>query len=216
MTTSANAATRRLLRRAAILVVALFAATVSAVAGSQTAASASPIANSVNQTAYIWNCPTGAPGCYPGAQTRVGDVRVGDPIADLCAGTFGGNQKNLIFNQTARSGAAERTGFLYRSTLSSKDQRDSCHTGGVGHSVVDNGANQRLCPYDSCGTTGTVPRNNGSWVLREFCFTYRSNVDWRLVVAYNTTTNGPLTAGFVRASQLDNPLNSAQYNCDFI
>lgn len=214
MTTSTSGAA--ILRRIPILLVALLAATVSAVTVSQPAANASPASNSVVRTAYIWNCPTGAPGCYPGAQTRVGDVRVGDPIADLCTGTFSGNQKNLIFNQTARGGAAERTGFLYRNNLFSDDVEDSCYTGGVAQSVVDRGATQRLCPYDSCGSTGTVPRNNSNWVLREFCYTFRSNVDWRLVVAYNRNTNGPLTAGFVRASQLDNPLNSAQYNCDFI
>lgn len=81
---------------------------------------------------------------------------------------------------------------------------------------MDGGATQRLCPCDSCGCTGTAPRKNTNCVLREFCYTYRSNVDWRLVVAYNKNTNGPLTAGFVRASQLDDPPDSAQYNCDFI
>ncbi|MEH1125606.1 hypothetical protein [Micromonospora sp. CPCC 206061] len=80
---------------------------------SQSAASAAQIPNSVNQTAFIWNCPTGAPACFPGAQTRVGDVRVGDPIADLCHGNFNGRLKNLVWNQTGRAGAAERTGFLY-------------------------------------------------------------------------------------------------------
>jgi hypothetical protein len=57
--------------------------------------------------AFVWNCPTGAPACFPGPQTRVGDVRTGDPIADLCHGNVDGRLKNLIWlsmgPRTARS-----------------------------------------------------------------------------------------------------------------
>ena len=214
--TTSGATVRRALRRTSILLAMLLTATVGVVTLSQSAASAAPIANSVNQTAFIWNCPTGAPGCFPGPQTRVGDVRVGDPIADLCHGSFGGNLKNLVWNRTGRTGAAERTGFLYQSNLRSKSQRDSCYTGGVELTAIFEGAIQRLCPYATCGRTGSVPRDNRNWVMREFCNVDRGSVNWRLVVAYNRTTNGPLTAGFVDQSTLDDPFRRTQVNCDLI
>lgn len=217
MTTTNNRVTiRGALRRASILLAAVLSATAGVVAMSQSASSAAPISNSVNQTAFIWNCPTGATGCFPGPQTRVGDVRVGDPIADLCHGNFNGRLKNLVWNQTSRAGAAERTGFLYQETLVSKTQRDSCFTGGVQLTAIFEGATQRLCPYDTCGRTGTVPRDNTNWVMREFCNVDRDGANWRLVVAYNRTTNGPLTAGFVDESTLDDPFRRTQVNCDLI
>jgi hypothetical protein len=216
MTSTTSVTARRALRRASVLLVTLLTATVGVVTVSQSAAAAAPIANSVNQTAFIWNCPTGAPACFPGPQTRVGDVRVGDPIADLCHGNFDGRLKNLIWNQTGRTGAAERTGFLYQSNLVSRTQRDSCYTGGVGLAAVFLGATQRLCPYATCGRTGSVPRDNTNWVMREFCNVDRGGVNWRLVVAYNRSTNGPLTAGFVDESALDDPFRRTQVNCDLI
>ncbi|MCW6006689.1 hypothetical protein K1W54_19185 [Micromonospora sp. CPCC 205371] len=217
MTSTISGATvHRALRRVAIVLATLLAARAGAVPLPPAAGGAAPISNSVDETAFIWNCPTGAPGCFPGPQTRVGDVRVGDPIADLCHGNFSGRLKNLVWNQTGRAGAAERTGFLYQSTLSSKSQRDSCYTSGVELTAIFLGATQRLCPYNTCGSTGRVPRDNMNWVMREFCNVDRGSVNWRLVVAYNKTTNGPLTAGFVNEAALDDPFRRTQVNCDLI
>ena len=98
---------QRLVRRGAVIVGGMLAMTVAVVAPAQ----AAPIENTVSGTAFIWNCPVAAPGCFPGVQTRVGDVRVNEPLRDVCTYSSGNTQQNLVFNRTSRVGAAERTGF---------------------------------------------------------------------------------------------------------
>src|SRR6185312_14596592 len=123
---------QRLVRRVAVVVGGLLAMMVAVVAPAQ----AAPIENTVSATAFIWNCPVAAPGCFPGVQTRVGDVRVREPLRDVCTYSSGNTQQNLVFNRTTRGGAAERTGFLYRSLLNSQSQRDTCTGGGVQNSLT--------------------------------------------------------------------------------
>jgi hypothetical protein len=44
----------------------------------------------------------------------------------------------------------------------------------------------------------------------------RAGDGWRLTVAYRSGTNGPLTTGFVRAEEFDNPTVQTQFDCDLI
>jgi hypothetical protein len=198
----------RTIRRISILVVALLAGTLPG-----SAAYANPVYNEVTTTAYIWNCPTGAPNCYPGAQTRVGDVRVSEPLTDGCQATFGDRLMSLIFNRTGRVGAAERTGFLYRSTLKYAPGKDSCYTAGNKNSTGP-GVPQLLCPYETCGPVYTIPSNSSDYELRDICGLFRGNVDWRLTVAFNKSTRGPVTAGFIQATELDDPYTPQPRDCD--
>jgi hypothetical protein len=202
--------TNRSIQRCAVLLVALLTAMVGAFAVPGSPAYAAPIANTVTATAFIWNCPTGAPGCFPGAQTRVGDVRVNEPLTDVCTGNFGGNLKNLVWNRTTRVGAAERTGFLYRSFLRSASQTESCYTGGV-FNFAEVGTIQRLCPYFACGRVGAV-LNTSNPVLKDFCYVLSDGTEWRLIVTYDDRTRGPVTAGFIPLSELD-PFVPQQRNC---
>lgn len=204
------------IRRSAITLVMLLTATVGIVALPGSAAYADPVDNRVTTTAYIWNCPTGAPGCYPGEQTRVGDVRVGDPLTDACRVTFGSREKNLVYNRTNRGGAADRTGFLYRSNLATPGyQTDSCYSAGLENRADGSDVVQRLCPYDTCGATFDFPSNYSDYRVRELCSTWISGADWHLTVAYHVATGGPLTAGFIRAEDLRDPYLPQQNDCEF-
>jgi hypothetical protein len=178
-----------------------------AVALTATAASADPMDNSVSRTAFIWNCPTGIPGCSA-VQTRVGDVRTTDPMTDVCTVSGAGVEKNLIYNRTGRSGASLRTGFLFRENLESQDQDESCVSGGTFNNVPAN-TPQRLCPHPNCGGVATA---TSAQQLREFCFVEDElgNV-WHLTVARSTAT-GPLTAGFINREDLNN-FTSLQDDC---
>lgn len=192
----------RTVRRASIFAVTLLMSLVGVVTFTGSAASAAPRINEVTQTAFIWNCPTGGPGCA-NVQTRVGDVRPAEPIADICQGAFSGREKNLIYNMTGRRGAAERTGFLYRENLQSPGaQTESCVSGGTFNNAPV-GVIQRLCPYLTCGETGRITSNQIT--LREFCDIRIDGVSWHLTVAVNPATGGPLTAGFIHADDLNNP-----------
>lgn len=213
--TVTGTSTYRSIRRCSVLLVALLTAMVGAVAVAGSPASAAPIPNTVTATAFIWNCPTGAPGCFPGAQTRVGDVRVGDPLTDVCAGNFSGREKNLVWNRTSRGGAAERTGFLYRSFLRLNSpvnggQTDSCYTGGV-FNFASVGTIQRLCPYFACGRVGAVPNTNNP-VLKDFCYVLSDGIEWRLIVTFDDRSRGPVTAGFIPLSEL-NPFVNQLNDC---
>ncbi|MBE1489563.1 hypothetical protein [Plantactinospora soyae] len=199
---------RRTVRRSSVFAVTLLMAVVGMVTLTGSAASARPLNNRVTQTAFIWNCPTGTPGCSA-VQTRVGDVRTADPMTDVCRVTIAGVAKNLIYNRTARAGASLRTGFLYRSNLQSPNlQQDSCVSGGSFNNVPGN-TPQRLCPHPNCGGVATATSGQQ---LREFC-----SVDdeigniWHLTVALSTTT-GPLTAGFINRDDLNNATN-LQFDC---
>lgn len=199
---------RRTLRRGAVLAVTLVLTVVGTVGLTGSAASARPLDNRVTRTAYIWNCPTGTPGCSA-VQTRVGDVRTGDPMTDVCRVTVAGVAKNLIYNRTTRTGASLRTGFLYRENLRSPAaQGDSCVTGGTFNNVPAN-TPQRLCPHPNCGGVATATR---SQQLREFCSVEDEfgNI-WHLTVALSTTT-GPLTAGFINRDDLNNA-TTLQFDC---
>lgn len=202
-------------RRGAIILVALLAAMVGVVALPGSAAHARPKNNEVTATSYIWNCPTGAPGCYPGAQTRVGDVRVGDPLTDVCQVTFGTRRKSLVYNRTDRGGAADRTGFLYRDDFRFTPNTDNCYTAGIANAPDHAGVVQRLCPWDACGPVFRIPSNYTDWVLRDLCTTFISGKEYRLTVAYNINTRGPLTAGFVRPDEdLRTPWPPTENNCE--
>jgi hypothetical protein len=195
----------RLVGRGAVILGALL--TMLAVFG--VPAQAAPIQNTVSELAFIWNCPVQAPGCFPGAQTRVGDVRVNEPLLDVCTYSSGDRQQNLVFNRTSRGGAAERTGFLYRSFLNSDRQIDTCTGGGLQNSASGDVDIQRLCPYFSCGRTGDI---DGFSVLRDFCRIISDGTEWRLIVAFDNT-GGPLTAGFVPREGL-NPFIEQGNECN--
>jgi hypothetical protein len=183
----------RLLRRR---ITVLAAATVMALAGTVTfttsTASANPLFNSVVRTAFIWNCPTGVPSCSA-EQTRVGDIRTGDgQITDVCR--VDDNPKNLVYNRSNRTGAAKRTGFLYRENLSAPNrQTDSCTEDGVGTSAPD-GTEQLLCPFLACGG---VAEHNGDNRLRTFCYVDNDGTRFWLTTSFDPDTGGPLTAGFM-------------------
>lgn len=187
---------RLLPRRIMVLTVAMVMTVAGTVALTGSAASASPIFNSVRQTAFIWNCPTGVAGCSA-EQTRVGDIRTTDPMTDVCR--VNNNPLNLAYNRTNRAGAAKRTGFLYRTNLNNQNLMDSCTTGGVPASAPA-GTEQRLCPFLACGGVAVSHANQ---TLRAFCSVDNDNTTFYLTVAFYGNTGGPLTAGFMDGDDMN-------------
>ena len=143
-------------------------------------------------------------------QARVGDVRTVDgQITDVCR--VAGTTMNLVYNRTNRTGAADRTGFLYRSNLQQPGlQTDTCTGNGVAASAPV-GTLQLLCPYSTCGRTGDM--DTGETMLA-FCDTSISGERFLLTVLFNKNTGGPLTAGFISEDNLNGGGPLLQSDCE--
>lgn len=200
---------RLLLRRITVLAATTVLALAGAVTFTTSTASATPQFNSVVRTAFIWNCPTGAPACAA-EQTRVGDIRTGDgQITDVCR--VPNIAKNLVYNRSNRTGAAKRTGFLFRENLTFPNrQLDSCTTAGV---IADApaGTEQLLCPFLACG--GVADHDAGKR-LRTFCYVDNDRTRFWLTVSFVVDTGGPLTAGFMDQNDMNNFPGGGMPSCE--